>query len=289
MNFKVNVMLMFLILVVATTSCSDKRTGNTSVVLSSYRLIDSGRTNEAIELLEAELETESSVKVRYDINMALASAYAHKSGINIQSLIPVLKKAETINTLKKTFSDEPKNNSTSAEVNMEARRVSYSLIKVSQAFEAYASIPVISVMKSNYIRKAIEILEEPGSSVNPEDALYRALIKIILFKHLLAENLLGEFIQPKNTAEECRINLGAVNDDIIELGKVLIDVFNDIGFANGSLAEDMRVLSEKTAEMVSSLTLGTTSLIVIDEASSVFFRRSIIENGFGKIIKCGAD
>jgi NRPS condensation-like uncharacterized protein len=73
------------------------------------------------------------------------------------------------------------------------------------------------------------------------------------------------------------------------MGKLLIDIYNDIGFANPKQAVDMRKMAEQTSDSVTNLTIATTTVTVLDEAANIFLRQAAIQNGFGKIIKCGGN
>ena len=131
---------------------------------------------------------------------------------------------------------------------------------------------------------------EKKHPIKSEDALYRAVLRIILFKHIVAEKLIGEFAQsPSTSKDKCTFNLGSVNGSLIELGRLLVDTFTDVGIANKKQAKNMRASSENVANTISNLTLATTSLIVIDETSNLFLKQTVIQHSFGKLIKCGGD
>lgn len=264
---------------------NDTQNKKEDVVLKSYRLIDEQRTDEAIELLESELASDPD---NYEYKITLASAYAHKGGMKVQKFVPAVSKADKMKDLKLSLEDVDDKASVSNQVNTTAINVARLLTQFAQFFEVYAVIPVINSDQATYIKHAIYLLNETDDRLKPEDALYRAILGIIMFKHILAEGLIGEFVKPEGS-ETCRFDLGNVNDTFVELGKTLIGVLNDIGYANDDQAKDLKTTSDEVADTVSNLTLATTSLMVIDEASSMFLQQAVIQHGFGKLIKCGGD
>lgn len=267
--------------------CGKQQNHNEDTVLKAYRLIDEQRTDEAIELLEGELNKTPN---NNEYKSVLASAYAHKAGIKIQKLVPVISQADRLKKLKEKYEGIDKKSSFSNQLNKLALNASSLFIKLSSMMEAYASVPVLSVDQATYLRHAIYILNSIGKSATQEDVLYRAILEVVLFKHILSENLIGEFMEPATKDElKCRIDLGNLNDTLINLGKLLIDIYNDLGFANPKQAGDMKKLSLETSEAISDLTMTTTTIAVLDEASTIFLKQAVVQYGFGKIIKCNGN
>ncbi|MDZ4678688.1 MAG: hypothetical protein SGI74_14415 [Oligoflexia bacterium] len=264
--------------------CSKKEDKKQNTVLEAYRLIDEQRTDEAIELLESAITKEPS---NTEYKVVLASAYAHKGGIKVQKLVPIINHSEKLKKLGEKLPELNKAEAKSQRVNQAALNLSAVLVRFAGFLEAYASVPLATPNQATYIRHAIYILNELGNKVKPEDALYRAVLEIVLLKHILAENFVGEFLEPANKEETtCRIDLGNVNDAAITLGKLLIDILNDIGFSNPDQAEAMKRMANETSETVSNLTIFFTSATVVDEVSNIFVRQAAVQHGFGKIIKC---
>ena len=268
--------------------CGNKKDNSRNdTVLEAYRLIDEQRTDEAIELLETSLSQEPS---NTDYKAVLASAYAHKAGIKIQKLVPVLSQSDKLKKLNDKLSEVSKTESASVRVNAGALNIAVILAKFSGFFEAYASVPLVNKDQATYLVHAIYLLNDIGNKIKPEDVLYRAVLEIVLLKHYIAEGFIGEFIEPQTKGEQtCKLDLGNVNDTIIKMGKLLIDIYNDIGFANPKQAVDMKEMAEQTSDSVTNLTIATTAVTVLDEAANIFLRQAAIQNGFGKIIKCGGN
>ena len=270
------------------SGCGNKNQDrNTDTVLEAYRLIDEQRTDEAIELLESSLAKDPK---NSEFKAVLASAYAHKAGIKIQKLVPILNQTDKLKKMNDKLPDISKDKSISEKVNAGALNVAMLLTRFAGFFETYSSVPLVTKDQATYLSHAIYILNDIGSEIKPEDVLYRAVLEIILFKHVLSEGLIGEFSEPQTKDEQtCRIDLGNVNDTVIKLGKLLIDIYNDIGFANPKQAVDMKKMAEQTGESDSNITIATTTVTVLDEAANIFLKQAIVQNGFGKIIKCGGN
>ncbi|NCN40775.1 hypothetical protein GW916_05940 [bacterium] len=256
------------------------------VILKSYMLIDSQRTDEAIDVLEIELsKNPGNQKVR----SALASAYAHKGGIRVQKLVSAVAKVEALSDLSEAVLGRDEGISLSENIDKIALSTAKIFSHFSNVFALYESIPTVTKDESIYVSHAISLLDEIGDSIPQEDALYRAILSIVLFKHLFSENLIGEVLKTKFEAGGCQLNIGEINDSIIKLGKLLLSILRDLKISNPSQAGDLEKVSDEISSTTSNLTLATSSLIVIDSAASVFLQQNFIENGLGKLIRCGGD
>jgi hypothetical protein len=269
-----------------TISCAKSRQQTQDdPVLEAYRLIDEQRTDEAIELLETSIANDPSNTTYKPV---LASAYAHKAGIRIQTLIPFLVESEKLKKMDSKPSESSKLPTAGEQLNASVLSISQLLRSFSTASEVYASIPLISKKNLVHLNQAIFLLNDAGAKIKPEDALYRAVLEVVLFKYILAEDLVGEFAAPKEkNSQSCRIDIGNLNNSVIKLGRLLIDIYSDLGIANPKNAGDVKQMSAKTADAISNVTIATTTVTILDEASNLFLKQSIIQNGFGKIIKCG--
>ena len=172
------------------------------------------------------------------------------------------------------------------------------LNRFNAATSIYESVPSIRNDELIYLRQAIEILNDLGSEIKQPEALYRGALRIVLFKHILAENLVGEVVAQGFTFDaesspasnkHCNINAAELNDAIILLGQTLIGVFTDMSIANPKNGKDMMRLADSTAGLISQMTLTTTTLVALNDVSSVVFKQTLLQNGFGKLIRCGGD
>lgn len=272
-------------MVFLTVACAQKKSASDeTVILQAYRLIDDQRTDEAIVLLEREL---SQNPERDDYKVVLASAYAHRGGIKIQKLVPLVTQMDKLKSPKNPF-DTKSEKSLNDKVNNGVLGIAALLTQYVEATRTYSAVPVVDANQASYIQHAVSLLGEIGPKINPEDALYRAILQIVLFKHLLAEKLIGEFSGENSKGATCRVDLEVVNGAVIRLAKIMIDIYSDLQIASPSKKDEMKKLSVQTADSVSNVTIATTTMTVLDEASTIFLKHSVMENGFGKIFKCGS-
>ncbi len=269
--------------------CQAKNTDhNVDPRLEAYRLIDEQRTDEAIELLETELQNDEN---NNELKVALASAYAHKGGIKIQKLVPIVSSIDKINKDRSAPIDTQKQKNLTEKTHASLINASLLLSQFSRFVEVYVAIPVADRNQADYIRHAILLFNEIESkNLKQEDVLYRLILEIVLLKHILVENFIGEFVPPKSAdKKKCRLDLAMINHSIVGMGKLLIDIFNDAGFIRPQTANDMKKLASQTSDAVNDLTIFFTSATVVDDITEAFLSESLIQHGFGKIIKCGGN
>ncbi len=268
----------------------------TNTVLTAYRLIDEQRTDEAISLLESEL----SVNPKNDeYKTILASAYAHKAGIKIQKLAPMVNQSEKIKGLNRRISVSSSEESTNERVSKLAANMGGLFTSLAGFFEVYASIPLVNTEQVSYLNQSIAILESLEQP-KQENALYRGILRIVLLKYRLADGFIGEFIPPAIEAKDlgsdsdtnsnkqsCRIDFVEVATNAANVAKILIDVCNDIALANPQHANQMRQASQQLTDVLSNIMTSTSTVTALDEVASLFLKETAIQNGLGKIIKCG--
>ncbi len=202
---------------------------------------------------------------------------------------------------RSTGKAESKENDTisqSQRVDNALNQINVTLNRFNAALRIYESIPSVRKDEVVYLQQAIEILNELGSTIKQPEALYRGALEIVLFKYILAENLIGDVavngFSPLGgdsiaTSKDCRVNVGNLNDNVILLGNTLVSIFTDMAIANPKNGKDSMRLAESTAGVISQMTLTTTSLVALDDVSNVVFKQTILQNGFGKLIRCGGD
>lgn len=294
--------LLILLSVCSFVTCKKKSNPpKEEVVVKAYRLIDEQRTSEAIDLLEEELKIGSTANIR-EIKFVLASAYAHKAGIKIQVLVPAvtqLYKLQNASKKKKSIQNQattatnayvnPNENLSRKPVNKIAVTLSAIFNQISATLETYAAIPTVNETQIDFLKHSIELIYSIGEPLTQEQALYRAVLEIILFKHIIEEGLLTasanidfEIIEDKN----CVINVKKLNDSIVPLAHLLIDIFNDMVLANPKHAESLTKSSAEITNYLTELTLASGTINVMDDVTSSFLKRSAFELGLGKMIKC---
>ncbi|OQW51111.1 MAG: hypothetical protein A4S09_10430 [Proteobacteria bacterium SG_bin7] len=266
--------------------CQPREKREADPILEAYRLIDEQRTDEAIALLENELRKNDS---NIELRVVLASAYAHKGGIKIQKLFPVVNSIDKINKSKEKLGDVSKQKNINEKTNTVLLNAANLMIRASRFLDAYAAIPAADRKQVEYIRHAILLLSEiSNTALKPEDVLFRAILEIVLLKHILAENFIGE-LSATDDPKKCDLDIAKINSNIVVTGKLLIDIFNDIGFVKSTSATDMKHLTEETIDVVESLKSLFSAAEALDEVGKTFLNESIIQSGFGKMLKCGGN
>lgn len=257
-------------------------------VVKAYRLIDEQRTSEAIDLLEEELKKDSSTN-NSEIKFVLASAYAHKAGIKIQVLVPAVTQLYKFQNATKKKKSVQKQATSGKPVNKIAVTVSAMFNQISATLETYAAIPVVTETQVDFLKHAIDLIHSIEAPINQEQALYRAVLEIILFKYTMEESLLTAptsidfaIVEDKN----CVINIKKLNESIVPLAKLLIDIFNDMALANPKHSESLIKSSAEINAYLTDLALASSTINVMDDFSASFIKRSAFELGLGKMIKC---
>lgn len=266
--------------------CAKENKAKNDPVLKAYRLIDEQRTDEAIELLEREIQSNPE---NAEYKVVLASAYAHKAGFKVQKLVGIIGQVDKIKDLKFDFLNIKPSGNRAEDSNLYTDLVSRVFKMFSDIVGIYSSIPTVNKEGAEYLRHSIYLLDESYSYLKPHDFLYKALLEVVLFKHVLAENFIGEIGSIRVSTEDCKANFTKLNLGIVDSGKILIDILNDVGLALPNEAEKTAEISSQVSEAVSNLTLINTSLTVLDDASDLFLNRLANQYGFGKIIRCAGD
>lgn len=259
------------------------------VIVKAYRLIDEQRTSEAIDLLEEELKKDS-INNNGEIKFVLASAYAHKAGIKIQVLVPAITQLYKFqNATKKKKAVQNQALTPHKQVNKIAVTVSAIFNQISATLETYSAIPVVTETQVDFLKHAIDLIHSIAEPINQEQALYRAVLEIIFFKYMMEESLLTAptnidfaIVEDKN----CVINMKKLNQSIVPLGKLLINILNDMALANPKHSESLTKSSSEISAYLTELALDSDMISVMDDFSSSFIKRSAFELGLGKIIKC---
>lgn len=194
-NKILKVTLTFSLMAAALLGCGTKNdTQQSEPVLKAYRLIDEQRTDEAIELLESSLVQEPA---NSEYKVVLASAYAHKAGIKIQKLVPVIIQSDKLKRMNVQIPEIGHNQQPNKAVNAGALNIALLLNRFAGFFETYASVPIVTPDQATYLTHAIYLLNDVGAQIKQEDVLYRAVLEVVLFKHILTEGLIGEFAAPQ--------------------------------------------------------------------------------------------
>lgn len=271
-------------LLIALPGCGQKKNSETAeqdVILKSYRLIDADRTDEAIELLERSL-SEKPDHVPYRV--VLASAFAHKGGFKIQKFVNLINKRNEFKRLKEVFKKQKSDPGASQSTALSIANI---LNGSALLFEVYANIPTLDETQAVYIRHSISILKDIGPTIAPGDALYKAVLEIVLFKHIFADQLVAEFAAPADRNEDsCRLDLARISDASLNLGKLLVDILDDLSIAKPNSVDSYKDLSAEVASSVSDVALALSAVTALEASAQLFLKQLAIQNGLGKLIKC---
>ena len=288
---KAHALLTFLLIasVSVLVSCGAKKELNRDqeIIVQAYRLIDADRTDEAMQLMEEAVRKEPD---NYEFRSVLASAYAHKGNFRVQRFISIINKSRAFSDvtkkLKQAMAENERNKSTN-QINTFVLNVAHLMTLNANFFQMYIEIPLLSPKDIVYIKQAIYTLDEFEDKIKPEDALFRAILRILLFKHVLSENLLGEFTPPaKKSVDTCKLDFVRVNDHVIELSKTLIATLRDLSISHPKKELKYAELSGEIAEIASSVSLAITGISVLDEVSEMFLKDLALQHQLGKLIRC---
>lgn len=262
------------------SACQEKpRVTRIDVTARAYRLIDAQKPTEAIQLLESALQKEPENRT---YRMALASAYAHRAGFKIQKLIPVLNKAQSYQNLQQSQLDPA-----GPSVKPLAFNAAQLVDRSHALSQVFASIPAVSQENSQDLMQAIDTLKELGPELLPEEAIYKVVLQVILFKHYLELSLLGPS-PAQNPAQlaECRIEAKTLTESVQLVSDLLLDIYQDLGVAHPSQVPTLQRLTEETEKSRAEILKTASSFNSMDKNSQLFLKISLVKLGFGLVLKC---
>lgn len=274
------------VLMLSHTSCSKSEKREESDSLKAARLIDSNRTDEAISLLEGKRKL---LPGSVELHLALASAYAHKAGISFPKIFAAIKNSEEIKDGIFEAGQTKDIGTHSEAVDNEILRAVQILTTMSATLRSVEQIPRIDKAHFNFLLKAIEIINQVDKDLQPKDLVYRLILQIIAFKHVFFEEVIGQISARIDADELCTLNLFSWQDSVLDSGKLLLDIYNDMERIEPTKEkiENMAELKNRTKDAILSLTRGAENLTLIDSAMEAFGRQGIVKNDLGKFLKCG--
>lgn len=267
--------------VLTLVSCNKGRPKNTDLVSRAYQMIDAQQPGQAILLLERGLQEDPE---NPEYKRVLSSAYAHRAGFKVQKLVPILKSAQEFQRLQgQTLENSPEKE----KVKALALDASSLVSKAGGLSEVFASIPAVQGPQVSDMIHAIEILSELGPELQPADAIFKVILEVILFKHYLVENLLGESPASSNKElENCQIQADLFIETFQTLSQLLIDIYSDLRIAHPSQTPQFERLTKETKESVKTALKTAQGISSLDKNSLLFLKFTLIKTGFGKVILC---
>ena len=266
--------------------CSHKNDESEDPLLKAYRLIDLHRTDEAIALMEDKLTGQPE---NDDYRETLASAYAHKAGIRIQSLAPAVVESKKVEMIEKYASELDQTIKTSDGLSM-GSQVYRILLGASETIknivQVYSAVPTVSDEQSLLLRHAISLLDglhKPSSSA----LLYRSVLRFVFLKYQFGQRFIGEIASSK-LESICKVDLTDVTASINDCYTTLSSALNDLSGADPTLKESAMHANDRFRDLISDLTTKATSLSLVDDAAMATLGQSFLRMGLGKSVTCQA-
>lgn len=254
-------------------------------VLKADRLIDAHRTDEAIVFMEEQVRTHPE---NPDYVVTLASAYASKAGVRVQRLMKTIDIAKKYKPqLKKRIESSPSLHEKDKKTDLWIGQALRLLINFESYMRVYQSVPVIDQEHVVYLNQAISLLDGLGSKPRPSDALYRAILRILLVKSQLNGLFSTSSEIMVQTDTSCAINTQKINDRMTEIGQNLIYVYQDLGVAQPDKAKTYKNEIDRITNAVANLTTLNDSAIILNDAIKAVFNQTLLQSGLGTDLKCG--
>jgi hypothetical protein len=273
----------------ASSACQKKRRAEDSALVSAYKLIDAQRTDEAIQLLEAESGKMKPGDVDYArTRVALASAYAHKAGIKVQRFSKLLQ----IGKIKIKFKQKISNKAVTGAEAVDNFLVSLSgMLKGLAGISAvYTSIPTLNSTEERYLIYAIRILDGlDDKELRQGDYVYRAVLRAIYLKHYISTHLFEETTGDVVSVRTCKVDFNRFSTAVLAVAKVGIAIFDDLSFAQPKKAKEFQQSRQQLANVASDLTAISTFASLLDDASLMMAKNTFVQTGLRRLLKCADD
>lgn len=277
------------LVVLATSACQKKRRAEDSALVTAYKLIDAQRTDEAIQLLEAETVRMRPGDRDYGRNrVALASAYAHKAGIKVQRFSKLLQVGKIKLKLKQKISDKARNGSEAVDNFLVS--LSGMLKALAGISTVYSSIPTLNADEERYLVYAVRILDGiDANDLRQGDYVYRAVLRAIYLKHYISTRLFEETTGDLVSVRTCRVDFNRFSTAVLAVSRVGIAIFDDLSFAQPKKAKEFQRSRQQLANVASDLTTISTFASLLDDASLMMAKNTFVQTGLRKLLKCAED
>ena len=271
-------LVMLFLSVLMLTSCSGDKREQESGKMHAYRLIDAGRVDEAIVLLE---QSHSDNPDNVEVTVTLASAYARKAGVRIQTLAPSVFAIQKLNQLKAVDTNDTKEPT-------EIGRVFFTFSQFSDIWSIYAAIPKVTPSELDYLTHAIELMDENADSLAASDHVYRAILKTVFLKSLLERDVLTDPDAALPNLDVCKLDFTRLQVTLEKISAVLSDVIDDVAIASPSEKVAMMDLKDRVTKNISATRASLTSLSSGDVSIQNTIREMTVARGFSKILQCAS-
>lgn len=263
-----------LMLSVVFSGCGQKAKTQKDPVVESYRLIDENRTDEAIELLESELKANPTKDQKLKMKLALASAFAHKAGVRVNKLVNMVKKLEPVSKIELKRDPLEPSASANEKIDQQILGITQMIKAFSGVLDFYAAIPNLQQSSDvSFVKNAVSILEDI-EDIKPEDALYRAILRIIVFKHSIAD-LIGQ--SSPLQMNDCKPDLLDLSARLSNAGYIFIELLSDLAIASPKQADALNSKASEIGSFVSDFSIFAATTTALDEVSTALAKNSIFE------------
>ena len=269
--------------------CSDENHGKEDALNHTYRLIDEQRDDEAIQFMDGTIRDQQNQDLQTppEYTVALASAYAHKAGIRIQQFVGIIDASKKMSSVPDAFKKVlPEGSDPNSRLDFFLTNSVGLMTKFSAIFEIYTTIPSLHEADQIYLQQAISLMESVGDA-RPENAVYRAVLRIVQFKYLLSMNLLGNPASGVLT-KNCTVDVSKIQATLNRFEQLADKIIHDFTIAAPAQQSAMDALRDQIKAQIQALTSAMSWLTVSDEPATMLFKRRVIEEGFGKLIQCKA-
>lgn len=268
-----------LLIGLALASCSKKEEPQESTMMRSYRLIDEGRSDEAIDLLEqAEDENPKDIAIK----VTLASAYARKANVRVQTLAPVVFAVQKYDALQDANAKGTSSSSAAKGVGL----VLSAIERVSSIWAIYAAIPNMEKDQLPYLKHAVQILDAVAGELTPKDHVYRGILKAVILKSVIENELMTSHDLTDETFDACKPNFVALQSALNDIAKVLNDILDDMVIANPHQKAAMEKVRTEMVNGFAKAGEAITSISGGDGSLEAVVRERAVAAGFGRAFQC---
>ncbi len=237
-----------LLILVFSLGCQKRRQSNEErTLVNAYKLIDAQRTDEAITLLELELERMDPRAPQFiTYKMALGSAYAHKAGVKVQRFSKMLKIGKIDIKFNNTIKVDDKKVSKPEAVDNFLKSFAKLIVDISKLTGVYTAIPTVHPDDEKYLVYSLSIMDSlPPERITPGDSLYRAVIRVIYLKHYLATRIFDDGVPVELEVESCQVNFDRINESLQRLTKTSELILTDLMQAQPKKAKSFKKRERK--------------------------------------------
>ena len=245
--------IMILATMLALTSCSPNKSGTQSPppLQTATQLIDQGRYDEAIQILESDRAPKDDAKV----TTTLASAYAARAGIKVEDFWGFVFGYDRL-----LFVNQGQSSNESVPISIDVKAVpagispstvdflknlNVNLTQLNSIIDRIKQIPYVPTDRRPDLIKAIAVLER---TKQPGSRLYRSVLSVIMLRSEfqdLSPNL-GAWAKAKYNL--CDENLSSFADLLIDVRDRLLSMADDLTYAYPSKADQFRQLQTQIHE-----------------------------------------